>query len=92
MFALFRHRLSAALEASLFWLLVGLVLAAGYTYRHDLRHVADRIMAELMPGRAAARGQIVEIARAQRGDFQVSPSQWRAASRRCSTPAPAPSC
>jgi aspartyl protease family protein len=70
-FALFRDRLSAALEALIFWLLVGLVLAAGYTYRHDLRDLADRIMAELMPGRAAVRGKTVEIARAQRGEFQV---------------------
>ena len=70
-FALFRHRLSAAIEALIFWLLVGLVLAAGYTYRYDLRELADRIMAELVPGRAAVRGQTVEFARAQRGEFQV---------------------
>jgi aspartyl protease family protein len=70
-FALFRHRLSAAIEALIFWLLVGLVLAAGYTYRHDLRDLADRIMAELVPGRASVRGRTVEIARAQRGEFQV---------------------
>jgi aspartyl protease family protein len=70
-FALFRDRLSAALEALIFWLLVGLVLAAGYTYRHDLRDLADRIMAEVMPGRAAVRGKTVEITRTQRGEFQV---------------------
>src|SRR6185312_2016622 len=39
---LFRHRLSAALEAAMFWGLLGLLLAAGYTYRHELRAVADR--------------------------------------------------
>jgi aspartyl protease family protein len=70
-FALFRDRLSAAFEALIFWLLVGLVLAAGYTYRHDLRDLADRIMAEFMPGRAAVRGKAIEIARTQRGEFQV---------------------
>jgi aspartyl protease family protein len=70
--ALFRHRLSAALEASVFWILIGLLLAAGYTYRHDLRQVADRVMAELVPGRPSARGRIVEIARARPGDFQVT--------------------
>jgi aspartyl protease family protein len=71
-FALFRDRLSAAIEALLFWLLVGLVLAAGYTYRHDLRQVGDRIIAELVPGRAATRGHTVEFARARSGEFQVS--------------------
>ena len=70
-FALFRHQLSAALEALLFWLLVGLLLAAGYTYRGELRQVADRIMAELVPGRPAARGRTVEIARTRAGEFQV---------------------
>jgi aspartyl protease family protein len=70
-FALFRHQLSAALEALLFWLLVGLLLAAGYTYRGELRQVADRVMAELVPGRPAARGRIVELARARSGEFQA---------------------
>ena len=70
-FTLFRHQLSAALEALLFWLLVGLLLAAGYTYRGELRQVADRVMAELVPGRPAARGRAVEIARARAGEFQV---------------------
>jgi aspartyl protease family protein len=70
--ALFRHRLGAALEALLFWGLIGLVLAAGYTYRHDLQLVGDRILAEMMPGRAAVRGHTVEIVRGRSGDFQVS--------------------
>jgi len=70
--AVFRHRLSAALEATVFWVLIGLLLAAGYTYRHDLRQVGDRIMAELVPGRVAVRGHIVELARGRPGDFQVA--------------------
>jgi aspartyl protease family protein len=71
-FALFRDRLSAAIEALLFWLLIGLVLAAGYTYRHELRLVGDRIIAELLPGRAATRGRTVEFARTRSGEFQVA--------------------
>ena len=71
-FALFRDRLSAAIEALVFWLLIGLVLAAGYTYRHDLRVVGDRIFAELVPGRAASRGHIVEFARGRSGEFGIS--------------------
>ena len=71
-FALFRDRLSAIIEAMLFWLLIGLLLAAGYTYRNDLRAVGDRILAEFVPGRPVARGAGVEIARATRGEFQVN--------------------
>jgi aspartyl protease family protein len=70
--ALFRHRLSAALEALVFWGLIGLLLAACYTYRHDLRVVGDRILAEMVPGRPAVHGHVVEIARGRPGDFQVS--------------------
>jgi aspartyl protease family protein len=69
--ALFRHRLTAALEALLFWLLVGLLLAAGYTYRGELRQVADRVMAEVVPGWPAVRGKTVEIARGAGGEFRI---------------------
>jgi aspartyl protease family protein len=70
--ALFRHRFTAALEALLFWLLIGLVLGAGYTYRHDLQQVADRAMAQLVPGRPAARAHGVEIARRRDGQFLIA--------------------
>ena len=70
---LFREKLSQALEAALFWALIGLVLAVGYTYRADIRGIADRVMSELMPGRAAQRSErTVEIVRGRGGDFQVA--------------------
>jgi aspartyl protease family protein len=69
---LFRHRLSAAFEALLFWALIGLVLFAGYTYRHDLRRVSDQLLAELIPGRVAVRGHTVEAARGRGGEFQIA--------------------
>jgi aspartyl protease family protein len=70
---LFRERLAHALEAALFWGMVGLVLAIGYTYRAELRSVADRVMAELVPGRAAQlSAHSVEIVRGRGGDFQVA--------------------
>jgi aspartyl protease family protein len=70
---LFREKLSQALEAALFWVVVGFVLAFGYTYRAELRGIADRVMAELMPGRTAQRGErTVEIVRGRGGDFQVA--------------------
>jgi len=70
---LFRERFSQALEAVLFWVAVGLVLALGYTYRMELKDVSDRVLAELVPGRAAERSaHAVEIARGRAGDFQVA--------------------
>ena len=71
MVTVFRHQLGTALTAVALWLALGLVLAAGYTYRQELRQVADRILAEVMPGRPAAHGKTVEIARGQRGEFLV---------------------
>jgi aspartyl protease family protein len=69
---LFRERFSKALEAALFWLVVALLLALGYTYRFELRDVGQRLLAELAPGFAASRGRIVEIARGQGGGFPIT--------------------
>ena len=70
---LFRERLSQAIEAALFWVLVGFVLVFAYTYRVELRAVGDRVLAELIPGRAAQRAaRTVEIVRGRGGDFQVA--------------------
>jgi aspartyl protease family protein len=70
-FVLFRERLSKALEAALFWMVIGLVLLVGYTYRMELRAIGDRVMAEIVPGWAAQQGRTVEIARGRAGDFSV---------------------
>lgn len=72
MLVVFRERFAKALQAALFWLVLGLVLALGYTYRFELRTVYDRLMAELIPGRAATAGRIVEIARGRVGEFNVT--------------------
>jgi len=70
---LFRERLSQALEAALFWIVIGFVLVFAYTYRAELHTIGDRVMAELMPGRAATpSAQTVEIVRGRGGDFQVA--------------------
>jgi len=68
---LFRGRFSQAIRAILIWIAVVLVLAVGYTYRFELREVADRVMAEFLPGHAATRGRTVEIARGSGGNFVV---------------------
>lgn len=70
--AMFRHRFREALETALFWVVIALVLAAGYSYRAELREIGDRILSELVPGRAAVRGQTVEVARGRGGEFQVA--------------------
>jgi aspartyl protease family protein len=70
--ALFRERIAEAFQAAAFWVVIGLLLAVGYTYRHDLRDIGDRVLSELMPGRAVSRSGVVEIARGNRGEFQVT--------------------
>jgi aspartyl protease family protein len=69
---LLRDRFGEAIQAALIWVIVGLVLVVAYAYRFDLKDASDRVMAELVPGRAVARGQSVEVARANTGDFQIA--------------------
>ena len=69
---LFRERLSQALEAMLFWAVLGLLLVVGYTYRFELRDAGDRVMAQLMPGYVAGHGREVEVVRGRGGDFAVA--------------------
>jgi aspartyl protease family protein len=68
---LFRGRFSQAIKSILIWIAIVLALAVGYTYRFELREVADRVMAEFLPGHAATRGRSVEVARGQTGNFVV---------------------
>jgi aspartyl protease family protein len=68
---LFQERLSQAIKSALIWVAIALLLAVGYTYRFDLRDVADRVMGELSPGHAATRGRVVEITRGTGGNFGV---------------------
>jgi aspartyl protease family protein len=68
---LFRERLSQALEALLFWAVIGLLLVVGYSYRFELRDVADRVTANLLPGHVAGHGRDVEVVRGRGGDFAV---------------------
>ena len=69
---IFRERLSKALEAMLFWVVVGLLLVVGYTYRFELRDASDRVIAELIPGHVASRGQNAEVVRGHSGDFALT--------------------
>ena len=70
--ALFRERFVQALQSALIWVGVAAMLMLGYTFRFELRDVGERVLAELVPGRAAARGREVQLARADTGDFQIA--------------------
>jgi aspartyl protease family protein len=69
---LLRERFARAIKSIAIWILVVLALAVGYTFRFELREVADRVMAEVIPGHAATRGQTVEVARGNNGNFVVT--------------------
>jgi aspartyl protease family protein len=69
---MFRGRYSEAAKMTLAWVGIVLVLAVGYTYRYELRDAANRVTAELVPGHAAARGRVVELARTGGGEFRIS--------------------
>ncbi len=68
---IFRQNFSQALTQALIWVVIGFVLVLGYTYRFELHDVGDRVLVELMPGRAASHGRTVELARASTGDFRI---------------------
>jgi aspartyl protease family protein len=68
----FRERFAQALTAAVFWVVLALILVIGYSYRFELRDVADRVMAELMPGHVITRGRSAEVARTANSDFDVT--------------------
>jgi len=69
---MFRERFIHAVTAALLWIVVGLVLVIGYSYRYELSNVADRVAAELVPGHVISHGRTVEVARTSGGDFDVN--------------------
>ena len=69
---LFRERFAQAITAALLWVVVGLMLVVGYSYRFELHNVADRVLAELVPGHVISHGRAIEVARTNAGDFGIS--------------------
>lgn len=74
-----RTGFSTALKQIAAWLAIILVLVTGYTYRHDLAGVKDRVMANLIPGStrnvvSADGSQEVLIARTNSGHFATNVS------------------
>jgi aspartyl protease family protein len=72
LFAIFRGRITEAIMGALLWAAIGLVLVIGYSYRYEVNQVADRVLAELMPGHVISHGRTAEVARTSAGDFAVS--------------------
>lgn len=69
--ALYRENFAKALKALLIWVAIALVFAVGYTYRSQLREVADKVLAEFIPGRPATSGHSVMVVRSAGGNFLV---------------------
>jgi len=69
---LFREKLSRVFEAALFWTVIVLLLVVAYSYRFELGDVADRVVAELMPGHVVGHGRNAEVVRGRRGDFAIA--------------------
>jgi aspartyl protease family protein len=70
---LFRERFVRALQAAMLWVVIGFVLLIAYSYRAEVREISDRVLSELLPGRASQRSaRMVEIVRGRGGDFQVA--------------------
>jgi aspartyl protease family protein len=69
--AIYRYPFSHLLRSAALWVSIVLALALGYAYRAELRTVADRVLAEFVPGRATTKGRTVQIARAANGNFTV---------------------
>jgi aspartyl protease family protein len=69
---LFRERFAQAIISAVLWVVVGLLLVIGYSYRFELGDVADRVLAELIPGHVISHGRTVEVARTGAGDFAIA--------------------
>jgi aspartyl protease family protein len=69
---LYRERFTEAITAVTVWVLFGLILVAAYSYRFELREIAERMLAELLPGYTVSHGRTVAVARTNAGDFAIT--------------------
>jgi len=69
--AVFRQNFGQAIVSLLVWMVVAGVLVVVYTYRSELTEVGDRVLVELVPGRAVTHGRTVEFAQSSTGDFRI---------------------
>jgi aspartyl protease family protein len=63
------------IRAVLFWAMIILVLALGYSYRQEIETMSERLLSELLISRPATistgPGATVQVARARGGDFMA---------------------
>ncbi len=70
---LFRGNFIAALQTMIFWVVALFAVVAGYAYRFELRGVADRVLAAVVPGTAIETGdREVTVIRGPDGQFVVN--------------------
>jgi aspartyl protease family protein len=69
---LFRERFAQAVTMAMMWVIVGMLLVVGYSYRFELHQIADRVLADLVPGRVVSEGRTVAVARTNGGDFAIN--------------------
>ncbi|MEE8517323.1 MAG: TIGR02281 family clan AA aspartic protease [Alphaproteobacteria bacterium] len=67
-----RIGLKAAFKNALAWIGIGLVLILGYSFRHDLGAIKDRVLGELLPHRAVVTdGGAISFRASAGGHFQI---------------------
>lgn len=66
-----RLKLGQALRQGLIWIAVALLLVLGYSFRHDLVGLKDRLVGELLPHEGIAAGEAVSFRAARDGHFHV---------------------
>jgi aspartyl protease family protein len=71
----YHSRVGEMIRATLFWAMIVLVLALGYSYRYELEQISERLLSELLISRpvtsSSGTGATVQVARARGGDFTV---------------------
>jgi aspartyl protease family protein len=71
----YKSRIGEMIRAVLFWAMIILVLALGYSYRQEIETMSERLLSELLISRPATistgPGATVQVARARGGDFMA---------------------
>jgi aspartyl protease family protein len=71
----YKSRIGEMIRAVLFWAMIILVLALGYSYRQEIETMSERVLSELLISRPATistgPGATVQVARARGGDFMA---------------------
>jgi aspartyl protease family protein len=71
----YKSRVGEMIRAVLFWALIALVLALGYSYRFEIETMSERVLSELLVSRpvtiSTGPGATVQVARARGGDFMA---------------------